>query len=391
VKPRLAIVCPALDRGGAVANVAIHQAHELARSFHVCLVSQALPASSHPEIEFVRVKPRDFSVLRRFAHAPNEIAFALAARSALRKLQAQSPIAMVICHGHVVAATTARGLKREFDIPYALVTHGDIFDRPNGTYDSRLTYLYRKATPPAYRDADLVIALSPHMAALAAQGGARPKAIALVPNGIDPHEIGLNSADEFLPRPRSDVVELLYVGRLATEKGVDVLTDATALLNAEGVPFHLRIAGSGPLAAQLRAQVESRGLRERTEFIGPVARECLGALYRSADIVCVPSRSDPLPTVVLEAMCCGASIVGSDAGGIPFLLQQGEAGVIFPAGDAAALAHAIGQLARDPVLAHRVAAIAQVRARNEFGWTRIGERMGEAIHSTLRRTSMIAP
>jgi glycosyltransferase involved in cell wall biosynthesis len=389
MKPHVVIACPSLAQAGAVASVALHHARQLCSSFRVTVISQSVP-ELEAAVGFARVHPIDFSFLRRFAHVPNEIAFAWEVGTALQDLHARAPVAMVMCHGHVTAAWAARRFKKEFGIPYALVTHGDIFDRPPGTYDARLTYLYRKATPLAYRDADLVVALSPHMASIAARSGVGSGAIALIPNGIDPGDIGLDAMPGPSVRERAGPIELLYVGRLASEKGVDVLIEAAAQLRAGGALFHLRIAGSGPQAQRLRNDVSRLKLEAQVAFMGAVTRCELGALYRSADILCVPSHSDPLPTVILEGMCAGIPIVGSDAGGIPFLLQDGKAGLICTAGDARALARAILALIEDAARARQIAARAQAFALADFSWVQIGAKLANAIENRLGRTSMMA-
>lgn len=380
----IAIICPALGGNGAVANVALHQARELAGRFRVTLVSDSFPVENFPGIERLQIKPWHFGFLRRFAHVPNEIAFALAARKAIFRLHATRPISMLICHGHPVATLAARPLQQRLDIPYALVTHGDIFDRPKGTYDPRLTWLYQRTTLPAYRDADLVVALSPHMAALAISGGARPERVSLIPNGIDPADIGLNVGAPLLPKTATGRLELLYVGRLSVEKGVDVLIEAAALLRERGVSFHLRIAGSGAAEQALRDHAAALQLDNMVEFIGPRPRKELGALYRSADIVCVPSRSDPLPTVVLEAMAAGVAVVGSDVGGIPFMVQRGLTGWLVPPDEAQILASLLAGLSANPIGLIEAGVAAKLAVMERFLWEQVGEKLASTIAMRLK-------
>lgn len=371
-RPHVAIICPACAGQGAVANVAMHYAREIAKSFRVTIVSDSFPDDRPPGSTRLALDPIRFDCLRRFGHLPNEVAFAFAARAALAKCHAMVRVDWIICHGHPVSALTAAPLRRKLGIRYALVTHGDIRDRPPGTYDSRLTWLYRRTTPAAYKNSNLVIALSPHMASLAVSGGATRDRVALIPNGIDLAEIGLQEGSAGKRGGNTNRLELLYVGRLSVEKGVDVLLEAAALLSARDVNFRLRVVGAGAEHDHLRMLAAQRKLVSSVEFLGPRSRLELGAIYRTADVVCVPSRSDPLPTVALEAMAAGVAVAGANTGGIPFMIKHEEHGLIFPAGDAGALASTLLRFSGDGGLAQRLGEAGALRARQVYSWSNVG-------------------
>ena len=156
----IAIVCRGLRSGGSVAYVALRQARELERHAKVTLVSPDGP---------------NLHWLHRFRHVPDEIAFARAARRALRALAPD----FVLAHGHAASYLAAR----HAGVPHGLFVHGDISDRPAGTYDARLTAFYRWVTPRAYREADVVFVLAPFFAEIARGHGA--KRVEIVPNGVD--------------------------------------------------------------------------------------------------------------------------------------------------------------------------------------------------------------
>lgn len=383
----LVMISPACGGAGAVANVARHQARELARYFQVTLVSDSFPATGLKGVTLQSLHPPRFDWLRRYGHVPRELAFALSAKSALRRLHARGGVDVVLCHGHPVTALAAGPLGRRLGIPCVMVTHGDIFDRPKGTYDPRLTWFYRRVTPPAYRRTDLVIALSPHMASLAKRGGALPERVVVIPNGIDPAEIGLVDDPYPRARPASARLELLYVGRLSIEKGVDVLIGSAGLLTANGVAYRLRIVGAGPEEDRLRLLVARSELDGAVEFLGPVPRLALGALYRSADVVCVPSRSDTLPTVVLEALASGRPVLGTDVGGIPFMVNHGQTGWLVPPGDPSALADRVQRIAVDPLALSEMSLAARLEAAKRFNWEDIGTQLSGWITSILDKKS----
>ena len=376
----VAIACPSCGGGGAVANVALNQARELARYFQVTVLSDSFPDPADATFSCIKVDSWNFRWLRRYAHVPREWAFAVSVKRALKRLHKEEPVDVLMCHGHVLAALAAVGLKKETHIPHALVTHGDIFERPAGTYDARLTWLYKIVTSPAYKDADLIVALSPYMKQFAISGGADPSCLNVIPNGIDPAEIGLDEGQRY---PRIDIyadrLELLYVGRLSIEKGVDVLVHACSLLRDRGVDFRLRIAGRGPDENALRSQIATLNLQEHIHLLGYVRRNTTGQLYRSAHMVCVPSRSDALPTVVLEAMVAGVPVIGTDTGGIRFMIQDGRTGRLVPCEDPEAMVCAVQKAWTDRTALLRMGERAHKVATEDFNWELVGKKLRDGI------------
>lgn len=387
----IAIVCPACGTPGSVASVAIHQARHLSPYFNVSLVSDSIPEGNLGDVTGLRVHPRRFDYLRRFCHVPNEVAFANAVHSQLAQLHETNPINLVICHGHALATLAAGPMKRKLGIPYALVTHGDIFERPKGTYDRRLTWFYRKVTPTAYRNADLVFALSPNMAQRAIRGGTNPRAVHVVPNGIDSTDIGLTEGSGEKLRSSGDIerpLRLLFVGRLDINKGVDILIVACQILKARGLNFSLDIIGVGPMESDLQKQAATAGLNGSVRFLGRMCRHKLGEHYTSSDVVCVPSLSDTLPTVVLEALAAGTPVIGSDVGGIPFMVEDQTNGLVVPPSDPDALASAIAGLCNDRERLVVLQANARPSVLMRFDWQAIGARLRDLIEMTVARDKM---
>jgi glycosyltransferase involved in cell wall biosynthesis len=134
----------------------------------------------------------------------------------------------------------------------------------------------------------------------------------------------------------------LYVGRLAAEKGLDVLLHA---LQASGDP-PFRIVGTGPLEKSLRALSARLHLRN-TEFVGYLDRPGVDEALRDARFVTLPSRcTENAPLAALEAMAAGRPLLVSDLGGLPELVAGG-AGVLCRAGDSRDLANHMENLMRD--------------------------------------------
>jgi len=142
--------------------------------------------------------------------------------------------------------------------------------------------------------------------------------------------------------------ELLFLGRLVSDKGVDVLLDALAILDAEGIaPPRLTVVGEGPERPRLAAQAERLGIADRIDFLGTRTGEELVRLLNAHRILVAPSRyNEPFGNVAVEAIACGCVVVGSAGGGLPEAI--GPCGRTFPNGDAAALARVLSDLLAHP-------------------------------------------
>ncbi len=152
------------------------------------------------------------------------------------------------------------------------------------------------------------------------------------------------------------------VGRLSPEKGVDVLIDALA--GMDGPPAHAVIVGDGPQRAELIARAERRGVVARVHFVGYSAVP--GDYLLAADVIVLPSRSEGIPNVALEAMALGKPLVAAAVGGTPEVVIDEQSGLLVASEDPAALGRAIARVTADPVLAHRLAAGGERRVADEF-------------------------
>lgn len=380
----LVIACAGCGAPGSVASVALHHARELSRYMKVTLISNGFPSEPIAGVKFAQVYPLRFDFLRRFGHVPTEYAFVKAVYQQLHEIHQGTPIDFVICHSHALASIAAYPFRKKHGVPFALVTHGDIFYRPKGTYDQRMTWFYKTVTPSAYRHADLIFTLSPFMANCAKQGGASPERIRVVPNGIDPQEIGIDlntSRCAELEGNKTDVLKILFVGRLSVEKGVDTLIHACRRLQENAVPFHLNIIGDGPLYNSLHALVVQFDLSKKVTFRGKVSRDKLGGYYSSADVTCVPSISEPLATVILEALVSECPVIATDTGGNPFMVIHEKNGLITPAGNIEALAKALERLQLTPEFLRNMTSNARSSVVERFLWVNVAQ----SIYESLRR------
>lgn len=140
---------------------------------------------------------------------------------------------------------------------------------------------------------------------------------------------------------------LLFVGRLVTEKGVDVAIDALQLLKDQEIDRTLTICGDGSERAAMERRVRQLGLQDRVTFNGWASSEELAVLYREAEVLLVPSRHEPFGIVALEALASRCPVVASNVDGLPEAV--GDCGLLVQPEDPEALADAAIRVLRDDV------------------------------------------
>lgn len=141
--------------------------------------------------------------------------------------------------------------------------------------------------------------------------------------------------------------ELIFLGRLVSEKGIDLLLEALVRLRTRGLSPKLTIVGAGPELSTVQKMAADLELNDQVSFAGWKHEDELAVLLRQHRILVVPSRYDePFGIVALEGIACGCVVVGSRGGGLPEAI--GPCGITVPNGDAGALAQALEQLLLNP-------------------------------------------
>jgi glycosyltransferase involved in cell wall biosynthesis len=140
-------------------------------------------------------------------------------------------------------------------------------------------------------------------------------------------------------------IDVLFVGRLSPEKGLETLIEAAQYLSKE---TRIVIIGDGELYKQLERQVQQ--LACNIELKGWVNNQSLPSYYNRARVFVVPSLSEPQGVVVLEAMACGVPVIASNTGGLPEMIEHGKNGWLVEPGDAKSLANTIQAALSDEIV-----------------------------------------
>ena len=165
----------------------------------------------------------------------------------------------------------------------------------------------------------------------------------------DPYRDRLLRRIPAVPRDR----DLVFLGRLVSDKGVDLLLEALDRLRPAGLEPRLSIVGDGPERPRLEGQVRELRLDGQVAFLGQKTGEDLARVLNAHEILVAPSRyNEPFGVVALEGIACGCVVLGSAGGGLADAI--GPCGLTFPNGDVRALADGLATLLRDASLRERL-------------------------------------
>jgi glycosyltransferase involved in cell wall biosynthesis len=180
--------------------------------------------------------------------------------------------------------------------------------------------------------------------------------------------------------------------RSSAWKGVDVLVRAFAAIR-DRPDARLRLVGSGDAIADLGELARSLGVADRVDFAGELRGDDLVAAMQEAAVAVLPSRSaaESFGMALIEAMACGTPVVGSDVGGIPYVITDGVTGLLVPPGDADALAAACRRILADGGFADRLAEAGRRHVTECYAWPPLMDRYLEAFRSFWRPSAVIAP
>ena len=307
-----------------------------------------------------------------------------------------------LVHAHYwLSAKVARTLAEHWRLPRIQMFHTlglvkrEVLDEDiDGESDVRVA-IEREAVRES---AAIVAASTIELAELRQLYRADPSRVAVIPCGVDPEvfkPVRQADAREALGRDQCERL-VLFVGRIEQIKGIDVLLRALGLLFQRHPDLRsdvcLLVVGGAldpgddapetEKILELRRLVHEHRMEANVAFVGSRDQEQLALYYAAADVCAVPSLTESFGLVALEAMACGTPVVGTRVGGLQTLIEDGESGLLVPAGDDTALAEAIHAVLTDHRLRTHLSHGARERAER-FTWSRVGQRMTELYDKVL--------
>jgi L-malate glycosyltransferase len=231
-------------------------------------------------------------------------------------------------------------------------------------------------------NADRIIALCNLGVREAREAGIAPDLIECIPNGVD--------TAYFTPHTAPVYMRITTVGRLDHMKGVGVLIEAFARLREQQGQAELYIIGDGPDRGSLQRLAGELGLGACVVFTGESTR--VVDYLRQTSVFALPSLSEGLSNVVLEAMACGLPVVATRAGGTPEIITDGVNGILVAPEDPEELAHALLSVLSDRVLAIRLGDSARRTAVERFSLASVARRYADLYHTLMSpRTKVQTP
>ena len=281
----------------------------------------------------------------------------------------------------VAAAAAALGY------PTVLTNHSSYLDE----WDLARIALGRAALPvrAVLSMVDEIIAVSHSAARFIAAFLPPSRRVRVIPNGVD--------SERFKPcgpAPLRDSISaefvVLFVGRLVYRKGLTVLLKALSML--KDLNLTLVIVGEGPLRPGAEALARRLSVDDKVMFLGGIGERELPGIYRSADVVAVPSLyGEAFGIVALEAMATGRPVVASRVGGLSEVVIEGETGVLVPPGDPVALAGALRALYEDGELRAQMGRRGRARILELYDWRVVIRRLEEVYEAARERLSVVRP
>lgn len=253
--------------------------------------------------------------------------------AAIRLMRSWRPD-LIHAHFAVPAGALAWMLSRLYRLPYVLTAHlGDV---PGGVPEKTGKW-FRFILPfthPIWRAAAKVVAVSNFTRGLAVRHYARP--IEVIPNGVDltplrPHPIKVQ-----------EPMRIVFAGRFVEQK--NPLQLVRVLGRLKDLHWQCAMLGDGPLFDAVRTEIAHLQIQDRFHLPGWVTPETVLDEFRRADILFMPSRSEGLPVVGVQALACGLAIVAGQVGGFVDLVEPGANGYLHESDDADGMAASLRAL-----------------------------------------------
>lgn len=294
------------------------------------------------------------------------LSYYLGIRSLVKKLHQTFPFDLIHAHFTYPDGVVAARLGQQYQVPVIITEHA--LWRPNWMDKSALV---RRQAVWAARQSLFQIAVSKALGETITHFTGLPDKIQVIPNGVE-SEIFKPLAD----RARLKTNQILYVGFINFNKGVDVLLKAMTKLIRQKQGIRLVLVGGSSYRNtqlqedQIRRMAHDYGLDDHVEFVGPKAPVEVGRYMSESALLVLPSHKESFGSVLVEALACGTPVVATRSGGPEEIISEGV-GLLVPKDDPDALAEAMVKVIKrrdqyDPAQLRRY-------ALENFSWERIAD------------------
>jgi glycosyltransferase involved in cell wall biosynthesis len=253
------------------------------------------------------------------------------------------------------------------------------------TADDFKVQIYCYLDKAMIRFADRIVAVSKSQGEKLRALKISAKKIQIIENALTVKIEDLPSIDQKDIRKKLGIPEdawvVLSAGRHSPEKGHKYLIEALPALRALVPQAYLVLAGDGPLSEELKNQANRLNISSHCLFLG--MRKDMPAIYKASNAMALPSLSEGLPNVVLEAMAFGVPVVASEVGGVPEVIDHNVNGLLVKPASPKNLAQALATLANDPNLANKLAQQAKLDVEHRFNADVQTQRLIKLYHEVV--------
>lgn len=309
-----------------------------------------------------------------------------AASCAVKALsEADASFDLVHAHGALATIRIARAIRRSrMSIPVVYTEHDSTpwMCPPRGILERMVRKLvYRSINLRACRYASVVVtSYAALVDDLARRAGLSADRFAVVPNGVNTgSQVVSHEGIGDLPTPKEPRF-CLFVGSLIERKAPDLLLHALARSKTN---MGLVFVGGGPMMGDLQRLAKRLYLSDRIVFTGAQPQKIVYRYYREAAFLVLPSFSETLPLVLMEALSAGKPVVATRLRGISNIVHDGDNGILVPPGDVAALSSALSLLANDHHSYARLASNAAASVQDRYSWSAITRQLESSYAEKL--------
>jgi glycosyltransferase involved in cell wall biosynthesis len=268
---------------------------------------------------------------------------------------------IIHAHSHLFFSTNICSLVRKIgSVPLVITTHGLIGQTAPYWFSNFYLSTIGKFT---LKCADRIISYTEVEKETLSNLGIDKKKIKVIPNGVD--------TKLFLPMEKqgNNITRILWVGRFVPGKGVEYLIGAFNSLVKEYPDLKLLMIGEGPLKENIEQKVHDLGLTESISIKMFVPNFELPIIYQSSDVFVLPSLSEGVPRVILEAMACGIPIVCTELPQLTDIVKG--CGLLVPLMDSQALAEATSKIISDTELVRKFGEKGRAKVVKDHSWENI--------------------
>ena len=324
--------------------------------------------------------PHDSGVSELFVHLPGFL-------KELESFLEEEAIEYDVVHSHYwLSSWLGQRLAKELSIPHVVTFHTLALIKMQSRAGEMEPEEREAVEREAMLSADRIIAFSGHERdSMARLYGADPGKVMLAPCGVD--------LTKFRPMDQKEVRQklglngeklLLYVGRVEPLKGLDLLVETAAQMEAEGDGVRMMVVGGGgpgePETDRVRQLAKERQVEGLIDFVGRVNHDELPLYYNAADVCVVPSYYESFGLVALESMACGTPVVATRVGGLPTLVHHGHTGYLKSWRCPEAFANSLEMIISSERLQESLGTAARRRAE-KMGWPNVASMISDEYRS----------